>query len=527
MIILIIALTIILFYGASSILHFMKLKNVQKNFEKILPLINQLNEDIELSENEVENMEFEAKLFYQYHINCFEENRSPSKTEILELINNRYDLLVSKIRTQINTLPVLGLVGTFLGVAIAITNLNLDPNLASSETIDILKSNLNELPAFLDGIRLAFYSSLVALTIAIIIRVILSKFFTNKAEIILRDINNKLLIDYLPRYSGTTSNEKIIKGVNNLSKSIKKYSDDFQNNITSIIHEFENWANSNSSSLVDIKKGIEASVDRFIENITNIDQIINQNKESLQKLSADYQLYLEEVTDFNESLAKLLNSNVNISNDISELGNKIDLNIEKVEKNIDKKLDKIGDLSNSFADQNAKLNSIIDSIKEIREKFEKDISQFFEELNKKNSSTLFEINQLRELLPQLIRKFERIEIIQDNSDLIYKRMEEIIKQLNEPLKNLNDSASNIYDASSHLVGNVNTKLEDLFNDLRKKDNLTINMVQIESNLVEKFNEINSLNKELMNNLKEEISTLQKTINNYSILKFLKLKRDGK
>lgn len=523
---LVLTISLIVLYGLFSVKNFIKLRKVDTNLKNLPELIGKLNEDILIKEDEVENLGFEQDLFYQYHQNCLEYCKTPMKDEILEIIRNRFDLYAGKIRTQFNTLPVIGLIGTFGGVTLAIFNLNLDTNLASAATIEILKNNLNQLPNFLEGIRLAFISSLLALFIAILLRMVSSKIF-EKIELKLSNISKVLLIDYLPRFSGTTTDEKMLKGINNLSKSIKKYTDDFQNNISTIIHEFENWAKSNSTALIEIKQGIESSVDKFISNIDKLDEMINQNYETLQKVSSDYQFYLEEVKDFNKSISGIIDSNMHISDNIFQISNRIDSNIDQLSQNIDTKLSKIENLTNSFDTHNEKLNEIIGSIGEIRKEFEENITAFFNELKNKNSESLHEINQLKELFPPLIRKFEGIETIQDNSNLIYKRMQAIIEELNKPLNNLNDSATNIFDASSNLVGNISTKLDSLFRDLKNQENISINNIQIDTDLVNKFDEISSLNKELVDNLKSELNTLQKTINDYSILKFLKLKRNGK
>ena len=182
------------------------------------------NEDEAFSSLQPDQRNFPA---VGYLASCEDHGQQVNPDNFRLLLTSKINQEFGNLNSTINTLPIIGLMGTFFGIILGITN------------IDLRTENISDaIQPLISSAGLAFSSSFVALLCASIL-----KGNTNRwRKGVDGDVDfavQTLLTDYLPHISGTTTDEIFAKSVRRLERSVKGFADSFQTVSTDFIAKFK------------------------------------------------------------------------------------------------------------------------------------------------------------------------------------------------------------------------------------------------------------------------------------------------
>ncbi len=476
-----------------------------------------------------------------------------------ELFYNSESLMKEKMNFKLlNYIPQLlvglGLLGTFFGLSIGLSGLDLSSN---------DKQQLNEL---IEGTKTAFYTSLYGMYYSIIISVILNNYIGNYESLILKmkekinsifhkyignetmeDMKNEIivlresqqklsesvgieLVQGVDKYNKI--NEKYMKQLsvivnNNIEGLAEKVSKSFEVELSKVFSEdFVAKFTGLKEELVSFSKDNNKSIQLYSKEMMNIssnfsligEKVIKFNQETLVTFQTLMDRIENEYSSVNELLAKSEKNYLRYENLMSDSGD-----IIKSSNNYLGKIENITNTLNKFIDQENSLIKFWDSNKDVLETVSSTISKNILSYNKAtetNSTNI--ISLIKETKDSLLKLIEETNV--KFSDTLNKQVElyenNYEKGLSDLFSSYDSSLSKVINSFNSIIGElVNSSLElKSTTDIISKN--IVNANDILNSVYEKQSEQNEVEnlkykgdiEEIANSLREVIDEFKKQSN---------------
>ncbi len=476
-----------------------------------------------------------------------------------ELFYNSESLMKEKMNFKLlNYIPQLlvglGLLGTFFGLSIGLSGLDLSSN---------DKQQLNEL---IEGTKTAFYTSLYGMYYSIIISVILNNYIGNYESLILKmkekinsifhkyignetmeDMKNEIivlresqqklsesvgieLVQGVDKYNKI--NEKYMKQLsvivnNNIEGLAEKVSKSFEVELSKVFSEdFVAKFTGLKEELVSFSKENNKSIQLYSKEMMNIssnfsligEKVIKFNQETLVTFQTLMDRIENEYSSVNELLAKSEKNYLRYENLMSDSGD-----IIKSSNNYLGKIENITNTLNKFIDQENSLIKFWDSNKDVLETVSSTISKNILSYNKAtetNSTNI--ISLIKETKDSLLKLIEETNV--KFSDTLNKQVElyenNYEKGLSDLFSSYDSSLSKVINSFNSIIGElVNSSLElKSTTDIISKN--IVNANDILNSVYEKQSEQNEVEnlkykgdiEEIANSLREVIDEFKKQSN---------------
>ena len=473
-----------------------------------------------------------------------------------ELFYNSESLMKEKMNFKLlNYIPQLlvglGLLGTFFGLSIGLSGLDLSSN---------DKQQLNEL---IEGTKTAFYTSLYGMYYSIIISVILNNYIGNYESLILKmkekinsifhkyignetmeDMKNEIivlresqqklsesvgieLVQGVDKYNKI--NEKYMKQLsvivnNNIEGLAEKVSKSFEVELSKVFSEdFVAKFTGLKEELVSFSKDNNKSIQLYSKEMMNIssnfsligEKVIKFNQETLVTFQTLMDRIENEYSSVNELLAKSEKNYLRYENLMSDSGD-----IIKSSNNYLGKIENITNTLNKFIDQENSLIKFWDSNKDVLETVSSTISKNILSYNKAtetNSTNI--ISLIKETKDSLLKLIEETNV--KFSDTLNKQLElyenNYEKGLSDLFSSYDSSLSKVINSFNSIIGElVNSSLElKSTTDIISKN--IVNANDILNSVYEKQSEQNEVEnlkykgdiEEIANSLREVIDEFKK------------------
>jgi len=367
-----------------------------------------------------------------------------------------------------NVAVSIGILGTFYGVFIGLLN------------FDVSKIN-DSIPKLLEGLKLAFTTSIAGLIASIILKFV----FEFKAT--LEDSKNNVQQD-----DPVELLKEIVSGINSLEKSSREV----EKSIVSCFRSDEEYSLISQLKLIrqeiiDTKREMSDSFENFAEKIAEsntdalikaLEKVINEfnvklnelTNESFKNLSAamikltewqeNYKTYIDQTEDKINTLLNQMSQTVTVLNDTSERISKIDNNLENIDSTLSGISVSAEDISNhleSLKLQNEVLKETITSIKQIGEEAKRVLPTINEQLNNltdKLETSVLKVTKKLESNSSVVTDFvndstkDIQKAVDSYTEKIQSSIEDIDKGLEEELsKALNSLAGSLASLSAKFV----------------------------------------------------------------------------
>ena len=440
-----------------------------------------------------------------------------------KILKYEFEKPISFIRTMINILPVVGLIGTFVGISIAVYHLSFSSNI--SQIQETIVNNLRSLNPFLDGIKLAFYTTILALLFALTLRVT-SEILSNRSKnaiIIFIDYFTIELNEYI-KPSGPA--EKIAKSVSGFSKRVSKLSSNIEDSLNKIVanysrnsesqaRQFDANINRLKSIEVDIIKNLDTlwdkisltysstaeQINKATDNISGITEKSLTNSEKMSTIIGEFQeiskSQIDNTTEIGLAVRKLTEDSQKIIVDIS----KFIKPLEELRLKYDQVLNKAIELNEPFKETNTELKEkFIELIKSINDLQSLNGVQF-EKLNVYANS----------LESNLGVKLDSIAESEIKTQTMMNFLTDVQSNLDKSITSLKLYSMNLADASQILVNNVETQLHALFIDIKSRQNIAININEDRNDTSKKIEFLVSKQNEVFQVYFKELNKLNATM----------------
>ena len=372
----------------------------------------------------------------------------------------KYNKLDNKEKRNfyINLLPILGVIGTFLGICLGLANFD-------STEIE------SSVPQLLQGLKTAFWTSFIGTSWAVFLNIRYSSKDKEENDEEEEVSLLKLQIEELQRLNSNFYNliEKNKKDKDSLYQINKEMLDAIKAN--NIMQE--------QLSQIEDLKAIKGELILLNQKQDIRDEILNKVLDSLNSSK----LILEDINSFKEVLKSILEKQNNKDEQIKTILEKF----EKLQENSNLQVEKLGKIE----EYTFSLDDIYNSLEDLKEKADGQISQL---------ENLEKLNVLEEIKNNIDNQLEDISVA--NTNIVTK------------LDNLEKYDSNIFINSSKsldFISSIYTKIEDYKNIF---NNFMDNSTRENSELILAFKEFS--NYMLEENSKAFIEALNKTIRDFNI-----------
>ena len=277
------------------------------------------------------------------------------------------------------------------------------------------------------------------------------------------------------------------------------------------------------AQIINAKENSEARINLIKTTTSNISDILD-NSEQIKNDFLSFNSKIEEIS----NLSNVLNSS------IEELTNKLGMEFDSINSNLDEKLNSFDSKIKEILNENnanlmEKLTSIIDFTNEIN-------SKLANAENKSNLSIEFSINSINENIKAIEATLK--EQIEKNSSNLEDKLISInnsFEFLKEKIENSSDSNTASFENIENAINSTSANLEVLKSDLKnvasenKKE--LLNTIQglmeavnsIEANIQNSASRENENPKEILDNLKSEINSVIISLNNSNRADFTETK----
>jgi len=398
----------------------------------------------------------------------------------------------------ISILPGVGICGTFFGIVYALWSL---------DTMDIRGS----LPKLLDGMSIAFISSLAGLGISILLRIYLEKKDSGNRE----EITLGTVVEILK-----SNNEHLFT----LTKAI---TNEEENPVVTQIQKLRLEMNDKSSELINEFK-------TFAE--TQAENNANSLIQALEEVMRDFNVKISEqfgdnFKRLNEAVGKMLEWQENYYKQIEFITNQLDDNAKLMEKN----REIITDVSEKYTDGmelSSKMENAIENLEMQRKSLETDMERFSQltvEAGKVFPIIEDNIKRLTETLSENINKttdnIENIVLSQkENLNDLTVSLKESVSKTSENIEGIISSQEeNIKDLTVSLSESITKSTENIENIvLSQRDQLEENINKVNKIYEKSINELNTMQDSIIESAKDNLQLINKGMEkglNQSLLTF--------
>ena len=409
------------------------------------------------------------------------------RNDIERLLKYEFEKPQSYVRTAINILPVVGLIGTFAGISIAVYQLSFASDIG--EIYQTIAKNLQSLNPFLDGIKLAFYTTILALFLALVLR-ILNSFSITRSQNAIIDFQNYLSTELTEYLKPAGPAEKIAKSITGFSKRVSRLSGDIEKSLNKIVDNYTK-SSENQAKVFDQKiNDLNKIQDSIINNVRilwdKISVSLNHTTEQIIKATDNY----TEISEISHSNSEKM---VSITNQLQQLNSaqidnttKIGLAVRKLSEDNEKITRHISEFVAPLEDLRQKFNQTINQVIKLNEPFKETNTQLKEsfgtlvqsvnDLQIKNSSLVEKLNVYASSLESnLGTKLDSIVEAESLGQTMMKSLNEVQINLNQSVENLNAYSKNLGEASQIFIKSIDNQLNMLFVNLSSRQDIAINL----------------------------------------------------
>ena len=292
-----ILIDIILFLSAVFIIYEIQLTIRSRNKElktirqendiigNIRKLLQQRDEDL-FSNLSEEERKYPA---LDYLSTCAQKEQQVNEENFKELLISNSNTAFSNINSTMNRLPIIGLMGTFLGIIIGVIKSSYEINTLNSVNPENFNLAESIIPLLFSA-GLAFSSSLCALFCASLLKWFFGK-ERNKSDEEIDSTLKALVVDYIPYISPKSTEDRFSKTVIRLNNTINKFVENFEDKLTGFISNFQ--------PLVENQKQTNAETLKSMEDIAIR---LNQDYEIMKQLSTQQENQINSFSDVTEKL---------------------------------------------------------------------------------------------------------------------------------------------------------------------------------------------------------------------------------
>lgn len=406
-----------------------------------------------------------------YLASCSQNGQQVRVNDFMRLLSKGSEKAISEMNATANILPIIGLMGTFLGIIFGIMN------------VDLLNEDISQaIQPLINSAGLAFSSSLAALICATILKTV-SGYWRKESELEIENVERKLLVDYLPKGLGTSTDEVFAKSVRRLERSVRGFSDNFQTVSTEFINKFKPLVEEQRASNEKTAQHIDSIATKLEENTTILKAVSDRQKEQVEAVT-DVTKKLSEASDAlqasmklaSENLEKFVKLGADMQTEIKSLNDPLKEAIlgqkESVEtlktlykdlsayntsvdgyiKTFNAKLDKFGEVGDKvqevkaeFAGFKTSLETILKQISEQALLIQKELQDSFGEYNR----------SLKTLFADVIDNRREVSMSYYDPEVM-KQVAKLSKDNNAMLDNMDKYLGTLDSSTKALVGTINS-----------------------------------------------------------------------
>ena len=376
----IIVLLCIIGYIIYETMIFVKGKNIiynnlyaeNKNIIKIKEMLQQRDENLFANISEKER-KYPA---LDYLATCAQTGQQIDVENFKELLISKTNTAFYNINSIMNQLPIIGLMGTFLGIIIGVCatghnisqlkNINPDSFILAESIIPLLFSA-----------GLAFSSSLCALICAFLLKSYFGK-ERNISDEVIDSAMKALVVDYIPYISPKSTEDRFAKTVMRLNNTINKFVNSLDEKLNGFISNFQPLIENQKQTNEETLKSMEDIATRLNQDYETIKLISNQQAQQINSFSN----ITEKLNDASSSMEQSIKLATENLNEFVKLGSEMKTNIGEMNEplnSIIKKQEEITRVNEGIINEMKKLlenNNIIPS-------YTKSVQDYLTALNNK------------------------------------------------------------------------------------------------------------------------------------------------
>ncbi len=406
---------------------------------------------------------------------------------IEKVLRYEYEKPQSLVKTAYNILPVVGLIGTFLGISIAVYQLSFSSNI--SQIQETIINNLKSLNPFLDGIKLAFYTTILALILALGLRISIEIYSTQAKNAIVNFLNY-FSIELSEYINPAGPAEKIAKSVAGFSKRVSRLSSNIESSLNKIVDNYSKNSESQARQFDEKIKRLDNIQDVILNNLKilweNISKTLNHTTEEITKATDNFTRINEQTSANSEQLGVVVGQISEINKSQIENTTKIGFAVRKLSEDNQKIIEQITKFTAPLDDLRLKYERVLSKSVELNEPFRQTNAQLKDNFEKlvqsindlqiKNGVLIEKLNvYANSLESNLGTKLNNIVEAENQGQTMMKSLYEVQTNLSQSVENLNLYSKNLGDASLILVESIDNQLNTLFVDLSSRQNIAINV----------------------------------------------------
>ena len=345
------------------------IRSENKLIDSTREVIQAKNEDLLLDLSEKER-KYPA---LDYLATCAQTGQQIDVENFKELLIAKTNAAFYNVNSAMNQLPIIGLMGTFLGIIIGIFATknqlkNINPDIFN------LADNINPL---LYSAGLAFCSSLCALICASLLKWYFGK-ERNISDELIDDTMKALVVDYIPYISPKSTEDRFAKTVMRLNNTINNFVNSLDEKLNGFITNFQPLIENQKQTNEETLKSMEDIATRLNQDYETMKLISNQQAQQINSFS-DITEKLKDASSSMEQSIKLATENLN---EFVKLGSEMKTNIGEMNEplnSIIKKQEEITRVNEGIINEMKKLlenNNIIPS-------YTKSVQDYLTALNNK------------------------------------------------------------------------------------------------------------------------------------------------
>lgn len=393
-----------------------------------------------------------------YLMSCAQNGQQINTESFRHLLTGGVNNIFDYMSSVINSLPIIGLMGTFSGIIVGVYSTN------------IKSSAIKDLDPLISAAGLAFISSLVALILASILKGFYNK-WKKGIDADIETTERNLLVKYIPLASGTTTDEIFAKSVRRLERSVSGFSEGFQSVTTDFLAQFRPLVNDQKESNERTARHLDSIAASLEENARMLHEVSEKQKEQVDAVTG-VTTKLTEASDALQASMRLASEN-----------------LEKFVKLGDEMQEKIGKLHEP-------LQTIIEGQKLSVEK----LSTMYDNLINFNQNLQEYISAFNSKMDQFGEVGTKVQGVSAKFDDFKTNLEKTLQQITEQAlliqKELKDSFEE-YDRN----------LRTLFTDVIT-GNREVHMAYYDPELMKQVDKISKDNKQLLDSMERHLGTLE-------------------
>ncbi len=391
----------------------------------------------------------------------------------------------------------LGMLGTFVGILVSLSNFSVSTG-----------SRASSIDAFIDGMFIAFASSVIGLFFSLVFRIfteVKHKKINKNDE---KEADVKDLLDKMTEVKDAISKDDDSSLLYQM-KSMRTDMNDKLRDLQKSFDQFKNeMAENNIKALVEaVNKVMEDFNAKINDKLGETFERLNSSVEQLVKWQDEYRNYLDEakrrLEEAKDGINKVASNLENISNSMDSLPEKAQ-KIEDIVMNLENQINELEDRLAAFKEMRDKainaMPEIEKNLENLTSKFEVSISNVLEGIQNSSSEMKISLEQQTENMTKLTKDISTT-LSQSSNDLslsiqtsintstseIKKSVEQQKSDMTELVKSV---SSDLTYASGELAQNINAQLksiESLGDDIKQTTNQSIK--DLNDRMIEQVSEI--------------------------------------